>query len=138
MHKIDGEQRSGHERKARRRYMLEMLASMALYSALLAASIVYVRPMAAGLPKTMLLMSPMLGFLLMIWAVARHVRRMDEYVRTVLLENIALAAAITAGLTFSYGFLETAGYPMVSMFHVWVALCACFGLVCLARQWMGR
>ena len=35
------------------------------------------------------------------------------------LEGLAIAAAVTAGLTFTYGFLESAGFPKVSMFWVW-------------------
>jgi hypothetical protein len=69
----------------------------------------------------------------MLWAIARHLDRVDEYLRRYLLESFALAAALTAGLTFSYGFLETAGYPRLSMFAVWVVLCAATVLVCTVR-----
>jgi len=54
-----------------------------------------------------------------VWAIARHFGRMDEFVRLRSLEGLAIAAAVTAGLTFTYGFLETAGFPKVSMFWVW-------------------
>jgi hypothetical protein len=69
----------------------------------------------------------------MLWAIARHLGRLDEYLRRNLLESFALAAALTAGLTFSYGFLETAGYPRLSMFSVWMVLAACTGLVTTVR-----
>ncbi len=124
---------SQHERKTTRLYLRELFGSLAIYVALLLPSIVYGRKMDAGMLKTLLLASPMLGFLLAVWAMARQVRRMDEYARMVLLENIALAAAITAGATFTYGFLETSGYPLVSMFSVWMLLCGSFGLVCGVR-----
>ena len=35
------------------------------------------------------------------------------------LEGLAVAAAVTAGLTLTYGFLESAGFPKLSMFWVW-------------------
>ena len=49
----------------------------------------------------------MIGFGLMGWALVRQYRRVDEFIRRLLLENTALAAGVTAVLTFSYGFLET-------------------------------
>jgi hypothetical protein len=63
---------------------------------------------------------------------------MDEYIRRVLLENIAIGAAITASATFTYGFLETAGYPLQSMFSVWVVLGGSVGVVTLCRKWFER
>jgi hypothetical protein len=44
---------------------------------------------------------------------------MDEFQRLRALESIAVAAAVTAGLTFTYGFLEGLGFPRLSMFWVW-------------------
>jgi hypothetical protein len=55
-----------------------------------------------------------------------------------LLENIALAAAITVAATFTYGFLETVGYPKMSMFVVWILMAASFGAVNCVRAWVGR
>jgi hypothetical protein len=43
-------------------------------------------------------------FFLKIWAVARHIRRMDEYQRRIVLESLAIAAAVTAGVSFTCGF----------------------------------
>jgi hypothetical protein len=68
----------------------------------------------------------------------RHFGRIDEYRRMRLLENISIAAGITAGVTFTYGFLETAGLPHLSMFTVWVVLCGSVGLVQCGRKVLGR
>ncbi|MET0983161.1 MAG: hypothetical protein ABWY02_13750 [Telluria sp.] len=86
----------------------------------------------------MILTTPMIGFGAAIRAIARHLWREDEYMRQRLMENIALAAAITAGLTFTYGFLELAGFPRLSMFTVWCVLCGTFGLVQLGRKLLAR
>lgn len=120
-------------RQVRSRYQREMIVSFIVYAALLMASIRYGHPMADGLLRTIVLLSPMAGFLGMIRAIARHVRGIDEYQRKFLLETFALAAALTAALTFSYGFLETAGYPKISMFSVWMILCGAWGVVAIAR-----
>ena len=43
---------------------------------------------------------------------------MDEYQRATYLETFAIGAAVTAGVTFTFGFLENAGFPRLSMFTV--------------------
>jgi hypothetical protein len=127
-----------YEKRVSRAYNLELLVSLAVYALLLVGSIRFGRPMDEGLGRTLVLLAPMLGFGLMIRALVRHVARVDEYQRVRLLENIALAAAITAALSFSYGFLETAGYPRLSMFSVWIALAGSFALVIALRAWRER
>ena len=127
-----------HEKRVMKTYFRELFGSIALYTLLLVLAIRFGRPMPEGVLRTVVLVTPMIGFGLAIWAIARHLRRADEYVRQWLLESIALAAAITAGLTFTYGFLETAGFPRLSMFTVWCVLCASFGLACLLRKLFAR
>jgi hypothetical protein len=116
-----------------RPYRREMALSLAVYVVLLLGSIQLGRPMADGVVRTAVLASPILGFALMLRAIARHVSRIDEYLRQRLLETFALAAAITAGLSFTYGFLETAGFPRLSMFVVWPVMGAAWGIVDLVR-----
>jgi len=125
---------SKHEKRVHKAYLREMAGALLVYAVLLMASIRFGRPMDDGLLRILVLLSPMLGFCLALWAIARHLGRVDEYLRRFLLESFALAAGLTAGLTFSYGFLETAGYPRMSMFSVWMVLCGATMLVCLVRS----
>ena len=127
-----------HERRIARTYQLELGIALAVYAVLLVASIRYGRPLPDGALRTAVLLAPMLGFGLAIRAIARHLGRMDEYVRRVTLENIALTAGVTAALTFTYGFMETAGFPRLSMFTVWMAMCSMFVVVALARAVLKR
>ena len=127
-----------HEKRITRSYYLEMAGSLAVYCVLIVLAIRLGRPMPEGAARTLLLASPMAGFGLMIWSIARHVSRMDEYLRMRLLENIAIAAAITAGATFTYGFLETAGFPKQSMFTVWCVLAGSTAVVQCTRSLMKR
>ncbi|MFL6673600.1 MAG: hypothetical protein ACJ8LG_09940 [Massilia sp.] len=122
-----------HEKSVARAYYRELGLALAVYIVLLFASIHFGRPMAEGALRTIVLACPMIGFGLMIRAVARQLGRIDEYLRQRMLETLALAAAITGALTFTYGFLETAGYPRLSMFTVWALLGASWGLVCFVR-----
>lgn len=80
----------------------------------------------------------MIGFFLATWAIARHLKRIDEYMRQFTLENIAIAFAVTAGLTFTYGFMETAGYARLSMFTVWMVMGGSWFTSTIVRGIMNR
>ena len=122
-----------HEKRVARAYRNELWTAIAVYVVLLAGSIRFGRPLDDGPLRTIVLLAPMIGFGLMIRAIARHVARIDEYQRQRLLEGIALAFAITGAVTFSYGFLETAGFPKLSMFSVWMVMGASWALVSAVR-----
>ena len=127
-----------HEKRINRVYLREFFGAMFVYMLLLVAASKLGRPMADGLARTLALASPMIGVLLVIWAIARHFRRVDEFVRLYTLENMAIAAAVTSGLTFTYGFLENAGYPMLSMFIVLPVMFGVWGLVTCLRGLVDR
>jgi hypothetical protein len=116
------------EREGNRQYRLELGGAMVLYMAVLFVAISFGKPMEPGLLRTLLLFSPALPLLLTVWAIARHFGRMDEFLRLRSLESLAIAAAVTSTLSFSYGFMETAGFPKVSMFWVWPVMGAVWGL----------
>lgn len=116
------------EREGNRKYFYELFGSMALYGIVLFGSIRFGRPMEDGLARTLLLLSPMVPLSLAIWAIARHFRRVDEFVRLRSLESLSIAAGVTAALSLTYGFLESAGFPKVTMGWVWPVMGAVWGL----------
>jgi hypothetical protein len=126
-----------HRKRILKAYYRELFGALALYGLLLLA-IRFGRPLPEGPTRMAVLLGPMIGFAGAIWAIARRLRRADDYVRQRLPENVALAAALTAGLTFTYGFLETAGLSRLSMFSVWMVLCGGFGVVSLVRSLFER
>jgi hypothetical protein len=127
-----------HEKTVNRTYLLEMAGAMTLYTVMLVASIKLGRPMAEGPLRTAIMLAPMLGFFGMVWAIARHLKRVDEYIRQFTLENIAIAAAATAGASFTYGFMENTGFERLSMFTVWFVLCGTWGAATVVRGLMNR
>jgi hypothetical protein len=127
-----------HEKQVARAYKVELWSAVAVYAVLLFGSISIGRRMDEGVLRTIVVVIPMIGFGLMIRAIARHVSRIDEYQRQRLLESLALAFAITGGVTFTYGFLETAGFPRLSMFTVWMIMGASWGAVSCTRNWWAR
>lgn len=122
-----------HEKEVKKAYTRELMGAMILYAAMLAISTRIGRPMEDSLLRTLILVSPMIGFFLAIWVIARHFARVDEYVRRVALESLAIAAAATAGFSFTYGFLETAGFPKITMFSIWPIMGGVWFLVCVIR-----
>ncbi len=126
------------EREANRKYRLELGAAMVAYMAVLFGSIYLGKPMEPGAARTLLLISPAIPLLLAIWAIVRHFGRMDEFMRLRSLESFAIAGAVTAGVTFTYGFLEGAGFPKLSMFWVWGLMGLTWGLVAGLRCLVAR
>jgi hypothetical protein len=127
-----------HEHKILVRYIAEMLGTFFLYALVLVLVHRFGFPMHEGIVRTLVLLSPMVPVLLMIGVVARYFRRVDEYIRLKFLENWAMTAAITAGWTFTYGFLENAGLPRLSMFNVMPMMGAISAVLFIIRRMVGR
>ena len=120
------------QRERNIRYYRELTGALVLYAAVLVTALTFGQQMPSGAARTMLYVSPMLPFLLAVWAIVRQIRRSDEFIRKTTLEHVAIAAAVTAGWTFTYGFLENAGYPRLSMFTVWPVMGAVWGVLAIA------
>ncbi|MES2899457.1 MAG: hypothetical protein V4723_06985 [Pseudomonadota bacterium] len=123
-----------YEKKVGGAYLRDMGIGFGVYVILLVASIVVGRGMEPSVLRTLFLCSPIIGLVLVCWAIVRHVQRVDEFIRKETLESIAIAAALTAAITFSYGFLENVGLPRLSMFCVLPLMGAMWGLVACARR----
>jgi hypothetical protein len=126
------------EREVAKVYFREVFGSFAVYAMLLVAVHRGGRPMEPGPWRMLVLTSPMLGFFLMEWAIVRQFKRIDEFIRQLSLENVAIAAAVTASWTFTYGFLENAGYPRLSMFTVFPVMSATCGAIAIVRSLLHR
>ena len=108
------------EREATRKYLIEFGGAMASYLCVLFLSLSLAKQVEDGLARTLLLLSPMIPVALVLWAFMRQLKRMDEFVRLRSLRALAVAGGITAGFALTYGFLENAGLPRISMFTVWL------------------
>ena len=126
------------ERDARKRYGLELGGAMALYVAVLISAVYFAKPMEPSAVRTAVLLAPLIPIALATWAIARQFRRIDEFVRLRSLESVAIGAAVTAGWTLTYGFLEMAGFPRLSMFSVWPIMGAAWGIHACLRTWLSR
>ena len=115
-------------------YFREMAGALVLYTFVLVLALTFGRGIPPGPLQTVVYMSPMLPFLLAVRAILRQIRRSDEFMRKTMVEHIAIAAAVTAGWTFTYGFLENAGYPKLSMFTVWPAMGAVWATLAIVES----
>ncbi len=107
------------------RGLLLLLVGLAAYAAML---IVSQRVLGGGIESQsasiLIALSPMLPAVFICGVVMRSIRHLDEMQRKLQFEALALAFAGTALITFSYGFLEGAGFPRISMFAVWPLMAA--------------
>jgi hypothetical protein len=126
------------ERDIKRKYVRELGAALAIYLAVLFGSLTLAKGVDAGAARTALLLAPLVPVVLAVWAIARQFRRMDEFVRLQSLESVAIAAAVTAGWTLTYGFLENAGFPKLSMFWVWPVMGFVWGLHSCLRMALNK
>ncbi len=67
------------------------------------------RPALTGLERTLAALLSIPGIVLLFCAIARHVARIDELQRQILLEGMAVAGGVTAMLALTATFLGNAG-----------------------------
>lgn len=103
----------------RKRFALEFGLSMALYIITVVVTSIFLGDLQPGVGKTLLAVLPVIPLVAVAIAVLRQLRQLDEMGRMIQLEALGIAFLGTALITFSYGFLETAGFPRLSMFMVW-------------------
>ena len=124
-----------HEEKINKMYFRELFGSLFIYVIVLFSVIWFVKGMPNGTTKTLLALLPVIPVLGALWAIVRHFKRMDEYIRVWTLEVIAIAGGITAIFGITYGFLEGVGFPKLSMFVIWGVFMGSWAIMSCARKW---
>ncbi|PZW47288.1 MULTISPECIES: hypothetical protein [unclassified Pseudomonas] len=111
-----------------RPFLVQFAVAMIAYVAAVIISSVLLASVPQGSLRTLCALIPIVPMIVVAVTVIRQVRELDELARAVHLEALAIAFVGTALITFSYGFLETAGFPRLSMFFVWPVLGTLWGL----------
>lgn len=101
------------------RFLAHFALAMAAYASAVIISTLLLINVPEGIVRTVSALLPVLPMIAVATVVIRQVRQLDELARMIHLEGLAVAFVGTALITFSYGFLETAGFPRLSMFLVW-------------------
>jgi hypothetical protein len=61
--------------------------------------------------RTLIAVTPALPMFAVVYAVVRYMQSVDELIRQIHLEALAISAGITAALSITYTFLEGVGFP---------------------------
>ena len=69
------------EREVGKMYVRELTGSLAMYAAILFAALRFGPQVEPGIWRTLALTSPMLGFCMLLWAIVRQFRHIDEFIR---------------------------------------------------------
>jgi hypothetical protein len=126
------------ERRWVGRYYIEIFAGTVIYIALAVICVPVAFLVKTTTARVLLALAPTVGILAMALAVVRWIRSADEFQRQRLTQAVAFAAAVTAVWTMSYGFLETIGFPRLSMFWVWPIMAAMWGVWSLVHRLLKR
>lgn len=114
------------QQQVNRRYRFDLFVSLAAYGVLLVAvNLIADRIGTSNRPLLVLLaVTPMIPVAFVVAAVVRYLSNCDELERQIQLTSLAITVGATAFITFTYGFLEGAGFPRLSMFAVWPVMAA--------------
>ena len=104
---------------AHQRFPIHFALAMGAYVVAIVISSLLLANVHGGILRTLSALLPVLPMIAVATVVIRQVRHLDELARLIHLEGLAVAFVGTALITFSYGFLEAAGFPRLSMFLVW-------------------
>lgn len=92
---------------------------MAAYTVLVIVSVTVLNTVDSGAWRYAVAVLPVAPLVFAMRAFIRHLRRMDELQRRIQVEALALGFGATVMITLTYGFLENAGLPRLSL--IWVA-----------------
>jgi hypothetical protein len=113
---------------AARAYMIQFLSAMGAYSILIIVSVTLLINNPTASWRGLVAVLPVIPATLVVLAVVRYIGRMDELQRRIHLDAIGFAFGATALLTFTWGLLENAGFPRLSMVWVLPLMAALWGI----------
>ncbi|HEY5046808.1 MAG TPA: hypothetical protein VII49_02155 [Rhizomicrobium sp.] len=111
---------------AGRTYLVEFIFALVLYTVFVVARPWLLAQTPEGALRVIVIALPVIPIWLMLLVVVRHYRRIDELQRLKLLENVSIAAGVTACFVVSWSLLEDAGLPKLAITWAWPTLVACW------------
>jgi hypothetical protein len=111
-----------------KRYLRDFSLSMTLYVIVILGSTSLLDRMGESAWRIPIALSPALPIILMLGAFMRYLSGIDELQQRIQLMAIAFAAGAVGLLTFSYGFLETIGFPHLPLVWIFPAIIVFWGL----------
>ncbi len=124
--------------KTAKTYAAQLSLALVFYAATLVASQLLLQRLPGSDWRIPLAVLPVLPVAFGLRAFMRYLRQVDELQRRIQLDAIAFGAGMTALLTFTYGFLELADFPPISVLWVLPILTVLWGIGLLRASWRYR
>lgn len=121
------------------RHLFELVLSILLYIVVLVFSLRNLKNNQLDDSTQMIVtLLPVIPCVFVCWSVIRQLSQLDEMQHRIQLQAFAIAFVGTALITFSYGFLENIGFPLLSMFFVWPLMATLWGMGIAIGSWRYR
>lgn len=111
-----------------KRYMRELFLSFAAYILLIIVSTLITRVFPDSPWRGLVAVTPVVPAIFMVISFVRYLNGIDELQQRIQLMAISFSAGVTGLLTFAYGFLETVGFPHMSLLWIFPLLIALWGI----------
>ena len=129
---LDAERRCTASGPVQRRYTRELLIGMGAYAGLLIVSLLLLRQVEAPPLRAVVALLPILPIALVLRAMVRFIREVDELQQRIELEAVCIAAALVSFGYMTAGFLQAARVIDVpasaAMLWVFPLVCGTYGL----------
>lgn len=112
-----------------KKYYIELGVSLLCYMVVLAISLQFTAHHPHSQWTVWVSISPVIPALFTVLAIARAVLRMDELQQRVQLLGLVISFPIVGLTTFTYGFLQNIGYPVISFVWIFPFMVMVWGLV---------
>ena len=113
---------------AARAYTIQFISAMVAYVILLIISIYVLQANPTAPWRGAVAVLPAVPTVLALLIFIRFLGQMDELQRRIQFDAVAFAAGATAILTFTWGLLENAGFPHISLIWVLPLMAALWGI----------
>ncbi len=125
-----------NQKQVMKRYSRAIILSMIAYTVILIVSISAIQNIEMPKPAQIIIaLAPAVPVGFMIFAMLRLLKDSDEFQQRVQLMATSVAAALTALITFSYGFLENVGFPKFPTHFVLPLTIAIWGI---SKAWFSK
>jgi Na+/proline symporter len=114
--------------QAHRRYLREFTLAIVAYIAILAASVYGLNHGIEGFAKYLVAVVPAVPLVGIFIAGVRWLQATDEFQRQTTVTALAIAGGLTALICVTYGFLENAGLPKMSIWISYLIFMSIWGI----------
>lgn len=118
--------------------MIEFGSAMLAYAIVLVIAILALNANPHAWWRALVALAPVVPVVFALLAFLRFLARMDELQQRIQLQALGFSFGTTAILTFSYGFLELAGFPLISWIWILPLMIVLWGLGSALAAWRYR